>query len=348
MDDELKAAMATADVNDLPDSAFAYIEPGGTQDAQGRTRPRSLRHLPIHDAAHVRNALARLPQTDIPPAAKKQAMTKIMKAAKRFGVQVGKASLGEMKAEPMDSGQLDRWLDGKIPRRVLMLPFGGDLKAGLFGRPDNGIGVDLDGEYFDAATDVYGPFPMLRANRERLVDWHHDDAGVDDPRASRMKGVVIGRVVFDASPEDDGYWADWWAKAGERRLALVKQLEERGTRLYGSSQAVKGAVRVDPETGHIDVWPVVRHTITTSPQNLRAAVPPLKALLAATPDDVGVAAYKAALVGVRAFEPTLGATFDDGGFTFHRRGKRSGKAGRAFNEEADALLARLRALTAQH
>jgi hypothetical protein len=34
-------------VNDLPDSSFAYIEPGGSKDAVGKTVPRSLRHLPF-------------------------------------------------------------------------------------------------------------------------------------------------------------------------------------------------------------------------------------------------------------------------------------------------------------
>ena len=59
------AVMSTKKKNDLPDSDFAYIEPGGKKDSEGKTTPRSLRHLPINDAAHVRNALARLNQTDI-------------------------------------------------------------------------------------------------------------------------------------------------------------------------------------------------------------------------------------------------------------------------------------------
>ncbi len=44
--DRVKAAMSSADVNDLPDSDFAYIEPGGTKDSEGKTTPRSLRHFP--------------------------------------------------------------------------------------------------------------------------------------------------------------------------------------------------------------------------------------------------------------------------------------------------------------
>jgi len=80
--------LTSKEVNDLPDSDFAYISPGGKKDAEGKTVPRSLRHLPIPDAAHVRNALARLNQTHIPPAAKKEALAKIKKKAKEFGVEV--------------------------------------------------------------------------------------------------------------------------------------------------------------------------------------------------------------------------------------------------------------------
>ena len=82
------------ETNNLPDSDFAYISPGGTKDSEGKTTPRSLRHLPIPDAAHVRNALARLNQTDIPPAAKKEALSKIKSKAKDLGVEVSKSDGG--------------------------------------------------------------------------------------------------------------------------------------------------------------------------------------------------------------------------------------------------------------
>ncbi len=90
---KLKAAkMTSKQKNDLPDSDFAYIEPGGKKDSDGKTIPRSLRHLPINDAAHVRNALARLDQTDISAEAKKAALKKIKAAAKKFGIKVSEAS----------------------------------------------------------------------------------------------------------------------------------------------------------------------------------------------------------------------------------------------------------------
>ena len=83
--------LSSKKVNNLPDSDFAYISPGGTKDSEGKTTPRSLRHLPIPDAAHVRNALARLNQTDIPAAAKKTALSKIKRKAKELGVQVSES-----------------------------------------------------------------------------------------------------------------------------------------------------------------------------------------------------------------------------------------------------------------
>src|SRR5574340_347955 len=104
-----KAEMSAADQNDLPDSAFAYIDPGGSKDSGGKTTPRSLRHFPIHDAAHVRNALARAPQSPFG----EKAMPKIRAAAKRFGIDAGQKAMAEMKAAPLTSKELDSWLAGE-------------------------------------------------------------------------------------------------------------------------------------------------------------------------------------------------------------------------------------------
>lgn len=68
-----EAEWSTEYISGLPDSAFAVISKGGTKDAQNKTVPRALRHLPHHkadgslDIPHLRNALARLPQTDLSP-----------------------------------------------------------------------------------------------------------------------------------------------------------------------------------------------------------------------------------------------------------------------------------------
>jgi Escherichia/Staphylococcus phage prohead protease len=78
------ADLSSAAVNDLPDSSFAYIEPGGVKDPGGKTVPRAKRHFPVHDEAHARNALSRAPQSPFG----KMAMPKIMSAARKFGINV--------------------------------------------------------------------------------------------------------------------------------------------------------------------------------------------------------------------------------------------------------------------
>lgn len=69
-------------MNDLPDSSFLWIESGGEKDDEGKTTPRSLRHLPYKDAdgkvdiPHLRNALARIPQTEGLSESEQEALTK--------------------------------------------------------------------------------------------------------------------------------------------------------------------------------------------------------------------------------------------------------------------------------
>jgi len=46
-DGEIAKALGTANKNDLPDSDFAYISPGGEKDEEGKTKPRDLRHYPL-------------------------------------------------------------------------------------------------------------------------------------------------------------------------------------------------------------------------------------------------------------------------------------------------------------
>jgi len=100
--------LSSKEVNNLPDSDFAYISPGGKKDSEGKTVPRSLRHLPIPDAAHVRNALARLDQTDIPPAAKKEALAKIKRKAKEFDIEVSESGWSKKKSAASDKGAQEK------------------------------------------------------------------------------------------------------------------------------------------------------------------------------------------------------------------------------------------------
>jgi class 3 adenylate cyclase len=68
----------------LPDRVFAYIDSAGQ------------RRLPIHDAAHVRNALARFDQVGFEDdAARDQARTRLLRAAHKHGI----APIGFIRAE---------------------------------------------------------------------------------------------------------------------------------------------------------------------------------------------------------------------------------------------------------
>ena len=100
--------LSSKERNNLPDSDFAYIEPGGKK-VDGKTEPRSLRKFPIQDAAHVRSALSYLGKSDLSPEAKKSALKKIKTAAKKFGVTVGDSE-GKTKEEwdKIDKKELKR------------------------------------------------------------------------------------------------------------------------------------------------------------------------------------------------------------------------------------------------
>ena len=67
----------------LPDSAFAAVY----KDPETGEK---VRKYPVHDAEHVRNAIARFSQfkQELPPGVRAQAARKIYEAAKRFGVEV--------------------------------------------------------------------------------------------------------------------------------------------------------------------------------------------------------------------------------------------------------------------
>ena len=72
----------------LPDRAFAYI------DGRGRRR------LPIHDKAHVRNALARFSQVRFESdAARQRARTRLLNAAKRFRIVPVGFFTGQLRSE---------------------------------------------------------------------------------------------------------------------------------------------------------------------------------------------------------------------------------------------------------
>ena len=74
------AELDTKDREKMDKRKFAYVD----KEGEG--------HLPINDAPHVRNAMARFNQTEFESGTKKEtARRKIVKAAKRRGIKVAKS-----------------------------------------------------------------------------------------------------------------------------------------------------------------------------------------------------------------------------------------------------------------
>ncbi|MDQ3580881.1 MAG: hypothetical protein M3495_04355, partial [Pseudomonadota bacterium] len=72
----------------LPDSAFAYV------DSRGKRR------LPIHDEAHVRNALARFARVSFEnDAARERARVRLLNAAKKYGIVPVGFITGQLRSE---------------------------------------------------------------------------------------------------------------------------------------------------------------------------------------------------------------------------------------------------------
>jgi class 3 adenylate cyclase len=71
----MMASLSAAERAKLPDRAFAYVDSSGK------------RRLPIHDEAHVRNALARFERVSFESdAARERARRRLLQAAKRYGI----------------------------------------------------------------------------------------------------------------------------------------------------------------------------------------------------------------------------------------------------------------------
>ena len=80
---------------------FAYVDKEGGE------------HLPIHDADHVRNAIARNNQTAFESvAAKEKARRKVLAAAKRHGIEVAKDDEVASRADSLKRVRTKRGMRG--------------------------------------------------------------------------------------------------------------------------------------------------------------------------------------------------------------------------------------------
>lgn len=189
--------------NNLSDSDFAYIDPQGG------------RHLPIHDAGHVKNALARFNQTQFhSDSAKATAMSKVKAKAKEFGIDVNDkaANKNENDAPKKQMGELYtmveamKFAEGKQPPTSFkILPFG--TFTTKYGK------TVLNKENAQEMIQHYND--GLRAGGSETgipIDLEHGDTQHKDAAAGWMKKFSI---------KADGLYCDEadWTDLGKQKLS---------------------------------------------------------------------------------------------------------------------------------
>src|SRR5207253_1139586 len=170
----------------LPDSAFAYV------DSRGRRR------LPVHDKAHVRNALARFNQVAFETdAARERARRRLLNAAKKYRSVPDGFITGELRAERRHAAA------GRLVIELGRNPAPGELEKRLRTvLRDPTLAVlhwsDVSGAYLDGAGK---PVPLPAHGERRGVTYLerqgrpmtalvHDPTILDDP--------ALAETVLDA------------------------------------------------------------------------------------------------------------------------------------------------------
>mgnify|MGYP001564862500 CR=1 FL=1 len=157
-----KAVWPAKYVNNLKDECFAYIEPGGEKDEEGKTKPRSLRHFPYKDASgkvdlpHLRNALARAPQSPFGP----KAMPKLKAAARAVGV-------------------------GDVKKSVEISIFKKDEDSRLI------FGEVLIPDVEDAQGDIISEEEIAKTARNFLVGYRQQTTSMGEMHKKEARGVVV-------------------------------------------------------------------------------------------------------------------------------------------------------------
>ncbi len=175
----------------LRDSAFAYI------DSRGRRR------LPIHDEAHVRNALARFNQVAFEDeAARERARKRLLNAAKKYGIVPIGFITGQLQSEQRHAAA------GRLVIELGRNGVPGELEKRLRSvLRDPTLSVlhwsDASGAYLDGTGK---PVPLPAEEDERVVTYlerHgrpmtalvHDPAVLDDPDLVKTVLAAVRFVV---------------------------------------------------------------------------------------------------------------------------------------------------------
>ena len=74
-----------AELNQLTDENFAYIEAGGKKDHTGRTVPRTLRHFPISSEEEIERSISELSNSDLSEKTKSDILQRIEAKKEKSG-----------------------------------------------------------------------------------------------------------------------------------------------------------------------------------------------------------------------------------------------------------------------
>jgi len=189
--------MAELDTKNLPDSAFAWIEPGGMRDPGGKTTPRDKRHFPINDAAAVRRSLSQAVNDPFG----KQAMPVIIGAARKFGVSVSGAQRAFAGMETESDAFPERRFT-RFPLEVRADPEGGKFQhiwgyAACFDKLSRKLGgfvEQVNRNAFDESKLEGWPNVVCRYN-------HSDDALLGTTRANTLTlNIDETGLMYDVKP----------------------------------------------------------------------------------------------------------------------------------------------------
>ncbi|NIT35841.1 MAG: hypothetical protein GTN49_04975 [candidate division Zixibacteria bacterium] len=226
-------------INALPDESFAYIEPGGEKDEEGKTVPRELRHFPVRDAdgnvslPHVEEALAALDTEKmstgepIPEEDRERVRAELEKLLEEAGAEGESAPEEEKAAVEAESARSRR-----LARFLGKLGFRGE---GAASKEVARMEARLDG--------LSARFEALRGRHERLAaEFEAVKAERDNLRLEKLERAAEDRVAFEAEanrfaaalvragrakPANRRKWLELYLKDKELAMEAAAALEVR-------------------------------------------------------------------------------------------------------------------------
>ena len=167
---------------EIPHGEFAYVDKDG------------VGHLPIEDEAHIRNAMARFNQTDMPPDAKAGAKAKICSAAKKHGIDAS-GFCGAKETDPfegldeinkkIDAEASEKKVESKVNAAIEALRCVSGKQKSLEARADEADAnakeakESLEASFTQRLTDSLNPLKALVETRAPVEDVARLKAEID-------------------------------------------------------------------------------------------------------------------------------------------------------------------------